>query len=329
MIAKHTVLVVDNELGTRESLHWILKSNYQTRLAENPVVALRMMEEEPVDVVFSDILMGPFDGISLLQRIKEINPTVEVVMMTAFARHDSMLAAMCLGASDYLIKPFDKKQVDDVLLKVLAKRSQGLLERRVLENMKKSVDEKFKCSVNSLMQALAAKDIYTFSHSKRTAEIFKLFAKRYDYTPQEIELFKTMAALHDVGKIGIRDSVLKKSGRLTEEEFEEIKLHPNMGYHIVKHLGLDEEALDIIIHHQERYDGKGYPHGLAGEKIPLTVRLFAVVDAYDAMRGTRPYREGISRDEAVRELKKHAGTQFDPKVVCDFEKMLQESSASL
>ena len=96
MIAKHTVLVVDNELGTRESLRWLLKADYQVRLAENPVEALRMMQEEPVDVVFSDILMGPFDGIDLLRRIKEANPTVEVVMMTAFARHDSMLAAMRL-----------------------------------------------------------------------------------------------------------------------------------------------------------------------------------------------------------------------------------------
>ncbi len=329
MITKYTVLVVDNEAGTRESLRWLLKTDYQVRVAENPLLALRMITEESVDVVFSDILMAPFDGISLLRRIKAIDAEIEVVMMTAFARQETILGAMRNGASDYLTKPFDKQQVDAVLRKALAKRSQGLLERRMLGDLNKSVEESFKGSVDSLMQALGAKDIYTFSHSRRVAEIFSLFAKRHGFGAQDVELYKTMAALHDIGKIGIRDCILKKAGPLTDEEFDEMKLHPKMGYHIVKHLGLEEDALDIVIHHQECYDGSGYPHGLAGTKIPLAARLFTVVDAYDAMRGTRPYRRGLSVEQTMSELKNNAGTQFDPEAVHDFELMVKENAGRL
>ncbi len=324
MIANHTVLVVDNEAGTRESLRWLLKNEYQVRLAENPLAALRTIEEESIDVVFSDILMEPFDGISLLKRIKAMDSSIEVVMMTAFARHESLLGAIRAGATDYLVKPFDKRQVDEVMRKAIGKRSAGVLERRVLKDLQKNVENSYKGSVDSLMQALGAKDIYTYSHSKRVAQIFKVFASRLGFTAQDIEAHKTMAALHDIGKIGIRDAVLKKNGPLTPEEFEEMKLHPKMGYHIVKHLGICEDAIDIVIHHQERYDGAGYPHGLSGTKIPKASRMFAIVDSYDAMRGTRPYRKGLSKETAMAELKKHAGTQFDPALVADFEGMVEQ-----
>ena len=329
MIAKNTVLVVDNEAGTRESLRWLLKTNYQVRLAENPMVALRVLAEESIDVVLSDILMEPFDGITLLRRIKAMDATIEVVMMTAVANHNTLLGAMRHGAIDYLTKPFEQGQVAQVVEKSLARRSAGLLEQHVLKNLKKTVDENFKGSVDSLLQALGAKDVYTYSHSRRVADIFKIFAARFGFKSQELELYKTMAALHDIGKIGIRDSILKKAGPLTGDEFEEIKLHPKMGYHIVKHLGLCEDALDVVIHHQERYDGGGYPHGLAGSKIPLASRLFSVVDAYDAMRGSRPYRKGMPQNQVMAELKKNAGTQFDPALVRDFELMVEDNAGRL
>ncbi len=329
MIAKRTVLVVDNEAGTRESLRWMLKANYQVRVAENPLTALNMMQQEPMDMVLSDILMEPFDGIALLQKIKAKDKAMPVVMMTAFANHQTVLGAMRAGALDYLIKPFDVKQVEDTVQKALAQRDQDMLEKRVLNDMTKTVEQQFKGSVDSLMQALGAKDIYTFAHSKRVAVVFKRFAKRHGFRDSELELYQTMAGLHDIGKIGVRDSVLKKPGALTPEEYEEIKLHPKMGYHIVKHLDLSDESVDIVIHHQERYDGNGYPHKLAGNKIPLASRLFAVVDSYDAMRGPRPYRqEGLSHETTMQEIKRNAGTQFDPALVHDFDKMWREGATA-
>jgi HD-GYP domain-containing protein (c-di-GMP phosphodiesterase class II) len=195
--------------------------------------------------------------------------------------------------------------------------------------LKKNIEKSFQGNVGSLMQALSSKDICTYSHSKRVGELFERFASRYHFTTHELEMHKTMASLHDIGKIGVRDAVLKKKGRLTAEEYEEIKLHPQMGYHIVKHLGLPEECMDLVLYHQERYDGKGYPHGMSGQRIPLTTRLFSIIDAYDSIRRNRPYRKGAPQQETLDEIKRHAGTQFDPELVHDFQSFVEANAARL
>ena len=173
-------------------------------------------------------------------------------------------------------------------------------------------------AIRALAEAVDAKDEYTRGHSTRVAEYAKGIAETMGLDPGFVELVYVTGTLHDVGKIGVPDSVLKKPGKLTDEEFEEIKKHPALGEKIVSQLPMLKDALPGVRHHHERWDGKGYPDALAGEEIPLLARILAVADTYDAMTSDRPYRKGMPQEVAVKILQESAGTQFDAELVPHF-----------
>ncbi len=179
-------------------------------------------------------------------------------------------------------------------------------------------------SIIALAQAIETKDSYTRGHCDRTVRHGLAIADRLGLSESEKEKVKYAAALHDIGKIGINESILNKPGKLTDEEYEMVKLHPKMGADIIKGIKFLEPVVPIIYHHQERYDGKGYPDGIKGEQIPIGARIIAVLDTYDAMTTDRPYRKALSREAAIAEVKRCSGTQFDPKVVEVFLQILME-----
>lgn len=179
-------------------------------------------------------------------------------------------------------------------------------------------------SVMALAQAIETKDSYTRGHCDRTVRHALLIANRLGLPETEKEKVRYAAVLHDIGKIGVNESILNKPGKLTEEEYEMVKLHPKMGADIIKGIKFLEPVVPVIYHHQERYDGKGYPDGIKGEQIPIGARIIAVLDTYDAMTTDRPYRKALSREAAIAEVKRCSGTQFDPQVVEVFLQILME-----
>jgi len=177
--------------------------------------------------------------------------------------------------------------------------------------------------IYALAATVDAKDHYTYGHSKKVSEYAVALSEAVGLPEDRITTIRAAALLHDIGKIGVPDSILNKEGTLTEEEWEQIKAHPQDGVEILRHIINLVNCLPAILHHHERYDGNGYPSGLKGGDIPSEARILAVADAYDAITSLRPYRQRLSPEQAIEELKRCAGTQFDPELVDVFCKMME------
>ena len=191
-----------------------------------------------------------------------------------------------------------------------------------------AVEEAHFETINSMSEAIEARDEYTKNHGDRLVEYATLIASKLGLSETAIRDIKYGAVLHDVGKIGIRDSVLNKQGKLTDEEYEEIKKHPEIGFNLLKKIKFLAPVANIVLHHQERYDGKGYPEGLQGNSIPVGSRIIAVIDTFDAMTTNRPYRKAMPKEKALQEIKKCSGTQFDPNIVDIFFKIVSEEETA-
>jgi response regulator RpfG family c-di-GMP phosphodiesterase len=328
MNGRNRVLVVDDELGPREALRMILKDHYEVSLAEDGNSALGLIARERYDVVILDIKMPDRDGIEVLKIAKEMNPDVEVVMITAYATVNTAREAIRHGALDYLIKPFDKKDVEKVVEKGIAKRMERQLSRERMEELqlatrslsrqvdkaKTDIQRHYDGTVKALIAAIDAVDHYTRGHSERVSNFSALLAQEVGFPSHQIVLLQQAAIVHDIGKIGVESRILRKQGSLTREELDELKRHPQIGVEIVGPVPFMAEVLPVILHHHERYDGKGFPHGLRGEEIVLGARIVAVADAVDAMLSDRPYRKALTLQEVRLELEREAGTQFDPQI---------------
>jgi len=318
-------LVVDDEPRLRQVLlHLMRADGFRCFEASNGAEALEFLENHPVTLVMSDMRMPKVDGIELLRRIKERWPDTAVVMITAVA--DVEVAVHCLanGAVDYLSKPFHLEEVRARVQQALEKRRLVLenrayqvhLEARVAEQARQ-LEALFLAGIQSLAEALEVKDPYTRGHSVRVSQYSSVIARAMGLDDETVRQIELGGNLHDIGKIGVRESVLNKPGRLTDEEYRHIMTHPLVGWRILAPLMSDAPiALNVVRSHHERMDGRGIPDGAAGSDIPLEARIVAVADAFDAMMSGRPYRgHEMTLGDAVRELETHAGTQFDPNVV--------------
>lgn len=213
----------------------------------------------------------------------------------------------------------DFDQQDLSCLSELAKRASLGLENKFLYE---SLYEVLMSTLRSLVSTIEARDPYTRQHSQRVTDLAVLIATQLECTPEQVDTVRVAGYLHDLGKLGVKDSVLLKKDRLTDEEFEQIKAHPVIGEEIIRPIGFLPEERAVIRHHHERWDGKGYPDGLKGEEIPLLARIITVADAFDAMTSDRPYRPRMSLETGVEEILKNQGTQFDPMVVQGFSAVL-------
>jgi len=320
----------------RRLLHQKLSSEgYQCEEAGTAEQALDKLRSNAVELVLLDIKMPGKSGVELLPEIKASYPDTAVIMATAIT--DTNIAIQCMkqGAYDYLTKPFN---LDEVVLSVdraLEKRRLELENRDYQQHLEQKVEAQarkirasFLSAITALAYALEAKDKYTSGHSQRVAEISVAIAKEMGLSQHSTERIRQAGLIHDIGKIGVRESVLNKPGHLTDEEFQHVKEHCEMGEHILAPIVEDEEILKVVRHHHERYHGTGYPNGLKYEQIPLGARILAVADAYDAMTSKRPYREAMSDETACAEIKRGKLTQFDPEVADAFLKT-RESAKSV
>ncbi|HEY5061600.1 MAG TPA: HD domain-containing phosphohydrolase, partial [Gemmatimonadaceae bacterium] len=318
-------LIVDDEPRLRQVMvHLMRGDGFQCIEAGNGIEALEQLANHAVTLVLSDLRMPKMDGVELLREIRNRFPDCAVVMITAVADVEMAVNCLAIGAADYVIKPYQLEDVRARVAQALDKRRLILENRAYRESLEERVqvqarrlEELFLASVQSLAEALELKDPYTRGHSIRVSQYSSVIARSLGLGGEMLRQIELGGHVHDIGKIGVRETVLNKADRLTPEEYEHIMTHPVLGWRILAPLLADTpNALNIVRSHHERFDGRGIPDGLRGDAIPLEARIAAAADAFDAMTSDRPYRGSeMTLDMAVDEIRRCSGSQFDPTVV--------------
>lgn len=319
------VLVADDDPAIRRALRLMLEGAYRVDEAGDGAEALRRFEADGADLVLSDLQMPGLSGLELLRRVKALDDTAAFIILTGAGTVENAVQALRQKADDYLVKPFN---VDEVLLacaralehRRLVRENRGYqqhLEARVAEQARQ-IESLLADAIRALATAIDARDDYTGGHVERVARYAAATGRMLGLGGEELRALWVGALLHDVGKIGISDVILRKPAALTDEEYAEMKRHPEVGARVMESSSFLRPGLPAVLHHQERWDGSGYPYGLAGEEISLQGRIVAVVDTYDAIVSSRPYRVAGTCDGALAEIRACAGTQFDPRVVAAF-----------
>jgi putative nucleotidyltransferase with HDIG domain len=338
------ILIADDEALIREILTRKLgESGYETHTAENGFEALEKMRAGNFDLLLSDVMMPGMDGLALLRKVRVQYPDTAVVMITALSGVDSAIEALKVGAYDYIIKPFNLEEIALSVRNAVEKRRLILENREYQKSLEQKVEEQtheirrylileqqktqdlnnalheIQLTYNSTLEALSValdfRDNETEGHSQRVVQYSITLAQHMGLDPHEMKTIERGTLLHDIGKIGVPDAILKKPAKLTPEEWIKMRKHVEHGFRMLKDIPFLKEASLIVLHHQEKYDGTGYPQGLRGEEIVIGARIFAVADTYDAMTSDRPYRKALPDQRARDEIRDFSGTQFDPGVV--------------
>jgi diguanylate cyclase (GGDEF)-like protein/putative nucleotidyltransferase with HDIG domain len=343
--AKGRVLVVDDDAAIRQMLSVMLRrEGYEVFEEERGETALQRIEREvgTMDIVLADLQMPGIGGIELLKKAHSLDESLITIIISGHATVSNAIESLRYGAYDFVQKPFVYRQLSAVMKRALDYRRAMQENKQYQRHLSEMVKEKsaklretleqvkgsYDFTLEALVGLLDAREKDFGQHSKRVRALTVILAKAMGVADRSLANIAHGALLHDIGKIGIPDSVLLKKGPLTAQEWEVMKRHPEIGYRILCNSTYLEEAAEIVYSHQEFFDGAGYPRGLAGEEICLGARIFAVIDAYDAMRSHRTYRAAIDRDSAVAELQRKSGTQFDPTVIAAFMKCRDQVEAT-
>ncbi len=308
------ILAVDDSAMNLKLVENMIKGEYQIESVESGAAALAYLENNTVDLVLLDLLMPEMDGMETYDRLRELENgrNVPVIFLTADTEIDSEITCLKKGASDFIRKPFTPEVMRNRIRRILElDELTHYLERKVTEKTAQIEKMTFE-TIATISSMIEAKDSYTKGHSVRVAEYSAMIAEGAGWREQAIQNLRHIALLHDIGKVGIPDNVLNKPGKLTEEEFAIIKSHTIIGAGILKEIKSIPEIEAGAKYHHERYNGTGYPCGLAGEEIPTVARIIGIADAFDAMNSKRIYRDSLSPEVIRKELVNGKGTQFDP-----------------
>lgn len=357
-----TILIVDDELGPRESLRMILKPVYPVVTAGSGEEALKIIRSSPVDLVILDLRMPGIPGIEVLKEVKKIRADVEVIIVTGFGTLHTAVEALRYGAIDFVSKPFNVAEILAIVdksmerrffnlkIKTLLQEVKSLLPPgfagpgEALENLEKSLSGFAASSAEGapaetllslnlpprprvavdcldflkvLVYVLESKEPYTCGHSERVSFYAEILAQELNLPSAERANLQFATLLHDIGKVGLSNRLLEKFP-LTSRDGTDLRGHPLKGIRLIEPLALPAAVTSAIRHHHERWDGKGYPDGLAREEIPFLARVINLADSYDAMISDRPYRHALDHRKAQEEILKNSGTQFDPELVSVF-----------
>ncbi len=326
---KH-ILVVDDDHSILDCIRMSLSSetDYRVQVVNDPVEALDLVRSKDYNLVISDIQMPGLSGLELLETVVNHDPNLPVILMTGEGDPEKMRRAIQLGAFDFLRKPFEIAELHVAVKQGLQKNMllvqnenyrnhlESLVDDRTRELMKakSQLEKHYLNTIYAMVYAMEANDIYTRGHSERVTVISVMMGKLMKLDLEELKLLRIGAILHDLGKIGIYNTLLSKEQALTMNEYEMVKQHPVIGERIIGPIGLPGTVHDIILQHHEWYDGRGYPNGLKGEEISLFARIVAVADSYDAMTSQRPYRMNLDPYSASLEIRDNINAQFDPQI---------------
>ena len=333
--ARSRILIVDDEPEITAILSDLFVREYDCTTAGSAEEAIERIAKNDYELVVSDITMPGMSGLDMIPEVKRMSPNSVVVMISGMQTVESAIGALRLGAFDYVMKPFDLRQVEAAVKRALEhqelivakQRYEGHLEELVeqrtseLDQALNSLEDAYRSTLKALTAALETRDQETHGHSERVVTYSLRLGREYGLDNRLMKALEFGALLHDIGKIGVPDLILRKPAKLTEEEWVLMREHPLHGQQILRGIEFLEGAARVVGQHHEKWDGSGYPVGLGGEEIDLCARIFAVADAFDAMTSDRVYRKGKPYEAAAMELDDWAGRQFDPQVVKAFHRV--------
>src|SRR6266404_5045835 len=342
-IAKPRLLIVDDEVEVRSVLRDLLGDTYECAEAASAEEALTQLRETNYELVISDITMSGMTGLEMIPHVKVASPDTVIVMISGMQTIESAINALRLGAFDYLMKPFDLRQAEAAVARALEHHELVVAKQRYENHLEELVDQRtaeldraldslenaYRSTLQALTAALEARDAETHGHSERVVTFSLRLGREYGLNREQMKALEFGSLLHDIGKIGVPDSILRKPAKLTEEEWVRMREHPMHGQQILRGIEFLQGAARVVAQHHEKWDGSGYPLGLRVEDIDVCARIFSVADAFDAITSDRVYRKGKSYEAAAQELDEWAGKQFDPQVVKAFHLVPRQDWAEL
>ncbi|ABC81601.1 HD domain-containing phosphohydrolase [Anaeromyxobacter dehalogenans] len=338
------ILIVDDDAAVRDVITVLLREEgYVCTTVASAEAALDEARKTDYPLVISDVRMPARDGFWLLEQMREASPDTAVIMLTAYGDTEAAVECLRNGAADYLLKPPKVTELIRAIERALGRRRLELARGRYRRSLENRVKEKtaelsrtlhdlestYSQTLWTLVAALDAREHETSDHSQRVVRYTLAIARRVGLPESALPDVGRGALLHDIGKIGVPDAILLKPGKLTPEEWTEMRKHPQIGFNILKSVDFLQVPAEMVLCHQERFDGGGYPRGLSGEAIPLSARIFAIADCFDAMTSDRPYRKRTSTENARKEILRCAGTQFDPRAADAFLSLSEDELLEL
>lgn len=327
---EYKIIAVDDEQGILDSLKvFLTRSGYTFVGLTNPLEAIERLRNEHFDLMLLDFLMAPIHGDQVVEEIRKFNKDLYILLLTGHKDLAPPLDTIKrLDIQGYCEK---SDKFDQLLLLIesgIKAISQMHLIKKINEELKSTYEQlesSYLETIEILRNTVEAKDPYTKGHSDRVSAYSVLIGQKLNLSDEDIKKLKIGGLFHDIGKIGIPDSILLKNDKLSDDEYSEIKNHPAIGAHILSNASIFTEIIPIIKHHHERFDGNGYPSKLKGEEIPYLARIASIADAFDAMTSRRSYRDKLSIDFVKNEFIKSKGTQFDPNLIDTFLEILDNN----
>ena len=326
--SSYKILAVDDEIGIVDSLSIFLKRSGYTFSGEtDPVKAIERLKNEHFDLLLLDFIMTPLHGDQVVEEIRKFNKELYIILLTGHKDLAPPLETIRrLDIQGYC----EKSDKFDQLLLLIESGIKSVAQMQEIKRINDELSDTYEKlekaymeSIQTVRYTVEAKDTYTRGHSDRVSEYSVLIGEKLGLDEEDIRRLRIGGLFHDVGKIGVPDSILHKNGNLSDDEYSEIKNHPTIGAHILSTASIFQDIIPIVKHHHERYDGKGYPGMLKGEDIPYLARITAVADTFDAMSSRRIYRESLTTDKIIEEIENNKGTQFDPEIADVFLDILR------
>jgi len=317
--SKYKIIAVDDESGILDSLEvFLTRSGYSFVGVTDPMEALERVKSEHFDLMLLDFIMTPIHGDQVVEEIRKFNKELYILLLTGHKDLAPPLETIKrLDIQGYC----EKSNRFDQLLLLIESGIKAISQMNLIKDINdelrdanEKLEKAYMESIETLRYTVEAKDVYTRGHSDRVSEYSVLIGKHLGLSDSDLKTLKIGGLFHDVGKIGIPDSILLKTEKLTDDEYSEIKNHPTIGVHILSNATIFQDIIPVVKHHHERFDGHGYPSQLKGGEIPLLARITAVADTFDAMTSRRSYRDALSLDIVKEEITKCSGSQFDPQI---------------